>query len=199
MDPNLMHDDAGVPISTIPAGPNTKYRDIDAFGFNSKAAYLFNDSMNNQVGLAYEYLTGDNPKTTGKDEMFDNCWGRYPRFNELQNIYTYVFESRVGQISNLERVGPTWAVSPMRNLDFSASYFALFANQEVPTRANTPAAGNVFTGTGNFRGQNLQAILKYKFNQHISALLQGEALLPGDFYVSRNTMSFARAELTFTF
>ena len=190
-DPSLKHDDSN--------GVNQDFRDIDAFGFNSKAAYLFNDCMSNQVGIAYEYLSGDNPGTTGKDEMFDVLWGRYPRFNELQNIYSYIFETRVAQIANLQRVGPTWAITPMRNMDFSASYFALFADQKVPTRANLAAAGNVFTDTGSFRGHSIQTLLKYRFSQHLSGHLQGELLFPGDYYVSRNTMAFARAELNFSF
>ena len=56
-----------------------------------------------------------------------------------------------------------------------------------------------FTGTGDFRGHYLQAVLKYKFNKHLSGHLWSEFLFPGDFYASRGMMDFLRAEIMYTF
>jgi hypothetical protein len=196
------------------AGPNPLlavqtqgFRDLRAFGVNSKLSYLFKDEMDNQLSLSFEYLTGDDPKS-GNDEMFDVLWGRWPRWSEMYNIYSYVQESRVGQTANLIRFGPTWSLKPVKNMDFSASYFALFADQDVPTRdlneTLNPALGlpgslGPFTGTGDFRGHYLQAVLKYKFTKNLTGHLWSEFLFPGDYYVSRGMVDFLRAELMVTF
>ena len=171
------------------------YHDLSAFGVNSKISYHFKDELNDQLSLSYEFLSGDNPGTK-TDEMFDVLWGRWPQWSEMYNIYSYVNETRVGQTANLHRIGPTWSLTPMKDMQFSASYYALFADQSVPTQATVPTA---FTGTGNFRGHYLQAILKYKFSKHMSAHLWGELLFPGDYYTSDQLMTFLRAEVMFTF
>lgn len=195
-----------------PGAETTGFRDLSAFGFNSKVSYVFNDPWKNQLSLSYEYLSGDNPGT-GRDEMFDVLWGRWPRWSELYNVYSYVQETRVGQTANLHRVGPTWSISPLKNLEFNASYFALFADQQVPTRdldhafsallgPNAPSpfanANPGITSGGNFRGHYLQSVLKYKFSRHVSGHLWAEFLFPGDYYVSRNVVDFLRAELLFS-
>jgi hypothetical protein len=89
-------------------------------------------------------------------------------------------------------------------MDFSLTYFALLADQDVPTRPlnqafGIPAADTPFTNNGNFRGHYLQAVLKYKFTKNLSGHLWSEFLLPGDYYVSRGLVDFLRAELMFTF
>ena len=181
----------------------TGFRDIKAFAVNNKLNYLFKDPWNNQLAFSYEFISGDNSRT-GNDEMFDVLWGRWPRWSEMYNIYSYVPESRVGQTANLHRFGPTWSVTPIKDLDFSLSYYALLADQNAPTRAlnqafGLPAADTPFTNNGNFRGHYFQAILKYKFTKNISGHLWSEFLLPGDYYVSRGMVDFLRAEMMFTF
>lgn len=185
-DSRIAYDDFGV---------SNDYRDIDAFGINSKLTYLFKDAMDNQVGMSYEYLSGDDPHTK-KDEMFDVLWGRYPRWTDL---YTFSLapESRIAQYGNYHRFGPTWTITPMKKMDISTSYFALFSDQSTPTRAAT-SSRSAFHG-GNFRGHYLQSIVKYKFTEHIAAMLQSELLFPGDYYTDRPLTSFIRAEVTFTF
>ena len=176
------------------------FRDLNAFGVNSKLSYLFKDQWNNQVSLGFEFLTGDDPNTKD-DEMFDVLWGRWPRWSEMYNVYSQVSESRVGQIANIYRIGPTWNITPMKNLDFSASYYALFADQDEPTRDYSEVIGfgqGPFSNSGNFRGHYIQSILKYKFSEHLSGHLWGEVLFPGDYYVDHSLMTFLRAELMFT-
>jgi len=186
-----------------PSAQTTGFRDIKAFAVNNKLNYLFKDPWNNQLAFSYEFISGDNSRT-GNDEMFDVLWGRWPRWSEMYNIYSYVPESRVGQTANLHRFGPTWSVTPIKDLDFSLSYYALLADQNAPTRAlnqafGLPAADTPFTNNGNFRGHYFQAILKYKFTKNISGHLWSEFLLPGDYYVSRGMVDFLRAEMMFTF
>jgi len=182
-------------IIPAPAAADGRFHDIDAFGVNSKISYLFKDEMNDQLSMVFEFLSGDNPKT-GNDEMFDVLWGRWPQWSEMYNIYSYVNETRVGQTANLIRFGPTWSVDPIKDMNFSLSYNALFADQDVPTQATLPTA---FTGTGDFRGHYLQAVLKYRFTKHLTGHLWSEFLFPGNFYTSRSMMDFLRAEIMYTF
>ncbi len=185
-----------------PSAQTQGYRNLDAFGVQSKLTYLFKDELNDQLSLSFEFLTGDNPGTKN-DEMFDVLWGRWPQWSELYNVYSYVQETRVGQTANLYRIGPTWSLSPMKDMDFSASYAALFADQGVPTRNMNEtlfySGQGPFSNDGNFRGHYLQAVLKYKFNAHLSGHLWGECLFPGDYYLSNQMMSFVRAEIMYTF
>jgi hypothetical protein len=206
-DPELNGQTGGPNPLLADSAQTTGFRNLSAFGVNSKLSYLFKDPMNNQLSLSFEFLSGDDPNTK-TDEMFDVLWGRWPRWSEMYNIYGYVQETRVGQTANLYRFGPTWSLSPVKNLDFSASYFAMFADQAVPTRdlnetllpaLGGPAMLGPFTGTGNFRGHYLQAVLKYKFSKHLSGHLWSEFLFPGNYYVSRSMMDFLRAEIMFTF
>jgi hypothetical protein len=192
----------------IPLGSpaqTTGYRQLNAYAINSKLSYLFKDPVNDQLSLCFEFLSGDNPNTKG-DEMFDVLWGRWPSWSEMYNIYSYVQETRVGQTANLIRFGPTWTLNPMPKMEFSTSYFLLLADQDTPTRDLNNAFGvpsalgtDAFTRTGSDRGQYLQSVLKYKFNQHLSAHLWAELLFPGDFYVNHELMSFYRAEIMLTF
>lgn len=172
---------------------STEYRDLEAFGFNSKLAYLFQDAWNNQLNFSAEFLSGDDPNTTN-DEMFDSLWGRWPRWSEI-GLYSYAAETRIGQEANLWRFGPGWSCTPAKRMELAASYFALFAPQEIPTRE---ASAALFNG-GNFRGHFVQAVMKYKFNSHLAGHLWGEGLFPGDYYARHSAILFLRAELTATF
>ena len=187
------------PQLTAPAGT---FRDIDAFGMNSKLTYMFKDKLNNQLNMSFEFLSGDDPNS-GNDEMFDVLWGRWPRWSET-GLYMFPAETRVGQEANLIRFGPTWTLNPIKDLEFSASYYALFSPMDVPTlgATQTLAPNNpsrLFTDTGNFRGHFTQAVLKYKFSPHMTGHLWSEFLFPGDYYVNRTMMTFLRAEVMFTF
>ncbi len=175
----------------------TAWREIAAYGANGKLTYLFKDKLNNQLSLVGEFLSGDDPNTKGKDEMFDILWGRYPRWSELY-VYSYVNETskRCGQMNNIIRFGPNWTVTPIKNTTFSATYNALFAPVETPTRQQNTT---LFTDHGNFRGHYLQTVLKHKFNEHVSAHLWAEFVWMGDYYQHQDLMSFFRAEVLLTF
>jgi Alginate export len=188
----------------LPANPYVSagtFRDIDAFGLNSKLTYMFKDKLNNQLTMSCEFLSGDDPNSKGNDEMFDVLWGRWPRWSEI-GLYMFPAETRIGQEANLIRFGPTWSLNPIKDLEFSASYYALFAPHDVPTIGAIPpasAGGPLFTDSGNFRGHFASAALKYKFSQHMSGHLWSEFLFPGDYYVYKSMMTFLRAEVMFTF
>jgi hypothetical protein len=182
--------------------PNT-WRDINAWGSNGKLTYLFKDKYNNQISLVGEFLSGDDPKSKGTDEMFDVLWGRWPRWSELY-IYSYINETskKIAQMNNLARFGPSWTVTPIKNTTFSATYNAMFAPVDTPTRDQTgTSAANPeeFTKDGSFRGHYLQTVLKHKFNDHVSAHLWAEFVWMGDYYTQRDLMTFLRGEVLFTF
>ena len=190
------------PILVSPYIPADTFRHISAYGMNSRLTYMFKDRLNNQLTMSFELLSGDNP-STGNDEMFDVLWGRWPRWSEI-GLYSYAPETRVGQEANLIRFGPTWTVNPIKDLEFSASYYPLFAPNSVPTLGATQSlpAGDprrLFTDSGNFRGHFTSAVLKYKFSRHMTGHLWSEFLFPGDYYVNRDLMCFLRAEVMFTF
>jgi hypothetical protein len=180
-------------VEANPAATNS-FRTLNAFGFNGRIAYRFRDKMTNRLSLSCEFLSGDNPNTHN-DEMFDVLWGRYARWSEV-GLFTFLPEARIGQEANMLRFGPTWTLSPYKKLDLSASYFAMFAPNDTATRAANPA---LFTAEGNFRGHFTQAFVKYRFNQHISGHLWSEFFFPGDYYTSRTTAYFLRAELYLVF
>jgi hypothetical protein len=187
-DPFLQHSSGGVPASRV-------YHDIKAFGVNSKLTYLFKDHINNQAFVSFEFLSGDDPNT-GDDEMFDVLCARWPRWSELYAPYSYIPETRTGQMANLYRFGPGWSCTPMKDLDFSLNYNLMYSDQDVPTRANAPTA---FSNNDSFRGHYLQAILKYKFSKHMTGHLWSEFVFPGHFYTSSGeAMTFLRAEMMFT-
>ena len=173
---------------------STEYRDHSAVGINSRFTYLVKDRFNQQVYFCYEYLSGDDPATEA-DESFDVLWGRWARWSDLVNIYESSTETRVGQLSNLHRFGPGWAITPAKGLDFSSNYYLLFGDQNRPTRTASPA----LFGGGDFRGHFLQSVLKYKYNQHLSGHLCGEFLFPGDYFANHELMTFLRAEVLLTF
>jgi len=172
-------------------------RDISAYGGKAKLTYLCKDERKNQLSLIGEFMSGDDPKTANKDEMFDVLWGRWPRWSELY-IYSYIYETsgKIAQMNNLLRVGPAWSVVPVKNLSFSAMYNAMFAPESTPTRT---VAAPLFTNNGNFRGHYVQGILKYQLGKHAAAHLWGEFVWQGDYYTHRDLLSFLRGEVMFTF
>lgn len=208
-DPNLNGVDASHPNGNsgdnpllAPSAQTTGFRDIRAYGGTAGLGYLFKDRLNNQLGLAFAYLSGDDPNTKD-DEMFDNLWGRWPRWSEI-GLYSFAAETRIGNEANLLRFGPTWSFTPVRNLQFSAAYYALFAPKDIATRATGGASG-LFAGNaglsdhGGFRGHFLQTVLKYRFNKHMMGHLWAEFEFPGDYYTYRQTWYFLRPEIMFVF
>ncbi len=182
----------------------SEFRDISAFGVNAKVSYLVKDKLNNQGHLIYEFLSGDDPSTKGKDEMFDVLWGRWPRWSEMY-IYSYINETsgKIGQMNNLHRIGAAWTVDPIKNKNFSATYSALLASEKTPTRA-TATSTSLFSELNNpgsggiFRGHYLQTVLRHKFNDHLSGHLWAEFEWMGDYYTNKDLMTFLRAEVLMT-
>jgi hypothetical protein len=183
--------------SALKIGTSTSYtalaeQNVSAFGINSRLTYMFKDKMDNQARINFEMESGDDPSTKGCNEGFDLLWGRWPRWSEMY-IYNVINETRVAQVGNLIRFGPGYSITPIKDLNWTIDYNALWADQN--NNSNTA----LFTKDGNFRGHYLQSVLRYKFNPHVSAHLWGELLFPGDYYVYRHLTSFFRVELLLTY
>ncbi|MBI5387990.1 MAG: alginate export family protein [Verrucomicrobia bacterium] len=183
---------AAGPFPVVPS------QDISAFGVKNRLTYSLKDELNNQFRFTHEFLSGDDPSTSGRNEGFDPLWGRWPRWSELY-IYSMPAEARgrVAQISNLHRFGPGWTITPTKRMAFSLDYNALFSDER--SRNAALDGGSAAFGGGNFRGHYVQAVLKYKFSQRLSGHLWNEFVFPGNFYADSKTFSFIRAELLFTF
>ena len=182
---------------TVPADLGASSRELSAYGANGQLSYLVKDRLNNQLHLVFEYLSGDDPKSQGTDEMFDVLWGRWPRWSELY-IYSYIVETgrRVAQWNNLGRIGGGWTMEPIKDTGLGFYYNALFAPEEVPTRAVNAA---LFSSDGSFRGHFLQTVLTHSFSKHMKGHIWLEFLFEGDYYSHRQTMAFIRPEIYFTF
>ncbi len=165
-------------------------QELAAWGALSRLTYRFNDSMNNQLKLNFEALSGDRPGTA-QNEAFNPLWGRWPQWSELY-VYTDVPETHVAQTTNLVRFGPGWQFQPCQDLTVSADYNALFAME-------TPLAGTKIFGNGDFRGNLIDAKLEYKFNRYFRGHLMGEYFVPGDYYTQHDSAVYLRAELVATF
>ncbi len=166
------------------------YHDICAFGFKGKAIYFLRDAWKNNFRVEYEYLSGDK-SGTAKNEQFDPLWGRWPQWSELY-VYTYVLETRIGEVTNLHRLGFGWNCKPMDSLDFALFYHLLWADEKYD---------NYLTAsTGDFRGQLVTAKLSYKYGPHVSGHFLCEMFCPGDYYNDgHNDLAlFLRYELVFT-
>ena len=171
--------------------------DLDAFAANTRLSYLFKDALDDQAHLVFEYMSGDDPDSQGRDEMFDVLWGRWPRYSELY-IYSYVQETsgKVAQHNNLMRAGVGWTLVPFKRTSLGAYYNALFAPEEVPTRTINGAR---FSQDGSFRGHYVQAVLQHTFSKRLKGHLWAEFLWEGDYYAQRDLMTFLRAEFTLSF
>lgn len=165
-----------------------------AFGFNGKVTYLFRDALNNKVSTSYEYLSGDDPGTAAV-ESFDPLWGRWPQWSELYAYTDALERGRLSELSNLHRLTLGWEFDPSKTLNFHVNYHLLFSAENTQ-RANAAR----FSRGGAFRGQLLEAKLKYKFSKRVAGHLVGEFFRPGNFYSGnlQDPAVFLRYELVFS-
>jgi len=163
-----------------------------AFGFNSLLSYDFKDAMANHCHVGYEYLSGDK-NSSGKNEQFDQLWGRWPQWSELY-VYAAALENRPGEVVNHHRINLGWSCSPMEDLSVLANYNLVFTDK------NSFSERGYFSDSGCLKGQNLTGLVKYRFDEHWSTHVYAELFFPGDYYDdSRNeTAGFFRWEVMFT-
>ena len=166
-------------------------KNLRAFGMNNQLIYNFNDEKKNKIYLGYEYLSGNDDK----DKNFDRLFGRVDTWSVLYQGCIDSIDGRAYDNSNLHRVYADWETNLTEKANLRFGYNLLFADE------NTSAGGtNGLSKSGNFRGQLLRSMLKYKVNKHITHFLEGEVFFPGDFYNNdRNDVAvFARYGILFT-
>ena len=113
------------PILSSPYIPAGTYRDLNAFGVNSKLTYMFKDRLNNQLACSFEFLSGDNPNSA--TTRCSTCCGAGGRAGARSGFTVMRRRRESGQEANLIRFGPTWSINPIKDMEFSASYYALLA------------------------------------------------------------------------
>jgi hypothetical protein len=163
-------------------------RDQRGLGLNSAIMFVPKSKRGHQLRLAYEYLSGDKPGTTDRDEQFDILWGRWPRWSELY-IYTYAPETRISQLSNLHRIGPGWTFKPFAKGTLVTDVNWLFADQN-----NRPVG--FFSESGKTRGLLITSKLLMNLTSHMSAHLWAEHVRPGSYYAParQDPATFLRLE-----
>jgi hypothetical protein len=171
-------------------------RDVRAWGANSRLSWLARDAHEQRVSLIGEYMSGDDPSTTGRDEMFDVLWGRCPRFSDIVATGFGVENAATYQAANLVRIGPEWSIAPTKKTSLTVGWQTLLALEKMPTRATRRTA---FSNEGHQRGEYFRIAWKQRFTGRVSGLLMGEVLKQGDFYTRRDTLTFVRAEVAVTF
>jgi hypothetical protein len=169
---------------------NMNSQKLSAFGTNNRVSYFWKDRINHNVRVGYEYLSGDNSNTPGTNEGFAPLYGRWPQWSELL-LYNFATETRVGYWTNLQRIDFGWSSNPTNKMELSADYMPLFAN------GNPLGSKPGFSQDGRFRGQLATALMRYRFNGHLSGHFLGELFLPGDYYSAQrqDPATFLRLEL----
>lgn len=168
-------------------------RDLAAFGATARVSYAFNDSMKNNVFLGFEYLSGDDdPASGGDDQGFDPLWGRWPQWSELLSIQGGEF-GRSAYWSNLIRPNAGWSLSPFKKVQWINEYSLMFAAEK---KNDNPA---IIDPDGSFKGHLFLSQIRYAHNNHLSARLQAEYLIPGSYYAGDDDGMFVRAEIYLTY
>jgi len=169
-------------------------QDMRGFGFNGRVTRTLGGAWNNRLHLGYEFLSGDDPNTPGRNEAFDPLWGRWPQWSELYGPYTYGMETRTGETTNLQRLNLGWVAQVHPKAELSLDYHLLFADE------NSKCGTAGFSCVDKLRGHLFTAWLRAKFDKQVSGHLLAEYLLPGDYYVTPkgDNAYFLRAELNLT-
>lgn len=138
----------------------------------------------------YLGLSGDDPNTTSV-EGWDPLFSRWPKWSELY-IYTLSTETGAAYWTNLSALQVEFLISPVKRLDFRATYYHLHAFQPY---AKNPAG----YGHGKNRGDLFQARLDFTLSKGWKGHLLYEGFAPGGFYRHGESGYFLRFELSYQF
>ena len=173
-------DEAGHWKGRVEAAQQLGHREVDgsdaeivAAGLTSRLTYFLQDKLDQQFRIGYDFLSGNDPDSS-KVGQFYPIWGRWPQWSELITTL-YGTESRPGEVTNLHRINLGWTARLCKPVELCVDYNLLFAAEAYDDRAGF-SSGNLW------RGQNVVAVLKYKFSEYVSGHLLGEVFFPGSFY-----------------
>jgi len=173
-----------------------------SFGGYAYLSYLLMPESKTAVTGGAYYLSGDDPSSADY-EGWNPLFARWPKWSELY-IYSHIAE--MGILNRQPLVAyPTNTFSPYvklstdlsktlnlegpKSLSFTATYYYVRANHE---RA---LAGGM---SGKMRGQEIQALFKFRINKHLSGHFLFDHFFPGNFYSSKDGGTFIRGDLTFS-
>lgn len=173
---------------------------LRALGGNSDLAYAFNNDINQEIHVGYEYMSGDDPDTSA-DEKFDTLWGDWPqsqRGGDLQS-YLWTFEGALGEVSNLHRLGFGHSFKPAKDWTLATDYNLFWADQN--SFEDSTAGGLNFSGSGKFRGHMVTGLLTYECCKNFRTQFLVDYFIPGGYYDDPSTDDalFARINMEWTF
>jgi hypothetical protein len=158
----------------------------NAYGALATLEYLFKDPLNSATHVTYEYASGDDPGTAGRNEQFDLLWGEWPRWSELL-IYTSTLETEPAALTNLHRfnIGHKFNVTKLWTI--TLDYHAIWADQPGSTLKPGATGLNVANRTKfhegeRFRGSLFTGWAKFKISDQLYGHLLGEYFIPGTYY-----------------
>jgi hypothetical protein len=154
-------------------------QDLRAWGTKDRLTYSFNDERKTQFHLIYEYLSGDDPSSTGTTEQFDPLWGEWPQWSEYY-VYSYAPETMIGETTNLHRGAAGLDFDLCKKARAKLAYHLLWADQ------NTFSARPMFSNSGSFRGQLATCWIMYEIKKNLNGHLLAEYFQPGNYYTSGN-------------
>lgn len=177
----------------------------NAYGALATLEYLFKDAHDNATHVTYEYASGDDPGTGGRNEQFDLLWGEWPRWSELL-IYTATLETSPAELTNLHRLNIGHRFNLTKQWTITLDYHALWADQPGDSIAKGPTGLNVadrneFHEGQRFRGSLFTGWAKYKFSDQLYGHLLGEYFIPGPYFQSpsNDDAFFLRFNLEYVF
>ena len=169
---------------------------LQALGGNSKLMYAFNDDKKSEVHAGYEYLSGDDPDSSA-DEQFDTMWGDWPQYQrggDLQS-YLWTFEGKLGEVSNLHRLGVGHSFKPSDVWTLATDYNLMWADENSEATGGSPS----FSSGDNFRGHMLTGLLTYQCCKNFRTQFLVDYFIPGSYYEDGDDAYFARVNMEWTF
>lgn len=160
-------------------------RDLSAFASYVEAGYTFQQPWKPRLGLGYSYGSGDGNAADNKQGAFQNL---FPT-NHLHYGYMDVFSW-----SNLHNVALHLSAKPTAKITTSLDYHLLWlaTTSDALRRANaTTAVRPISPNAGSFVGSELDLLMSYAHNTHLSFTLGYSHLFAGDYLANTGAGSDA--------
>lgn len=160
-------------------------RDLSTFASYVEGGYTFSAPWKPRLGLEYSYGSGDGNAADNKQGAFQNL---FPT-NHLHYGYMDVFSW-----SNLHNVALHLSAKPTAKITSSLDYHLLWlaTTSDALRRANaTTAVRPISPNAGSFVGSELDLLMSYAHNTHLSFTLGYSHLFAGDYLANTGAGSDA--------
>jgi len=154
------------------------------FGLQGKATYTIPVFEKYKPTLAgtYTYVSGDNPKSTTKDNAWD------PMFND-QNLGTRIWRSMFNY-TNLQIIEASASISPLEDVTAKVTWTDLWLADTTPgvqsiTMPDLSVSSETFTDKKDL-GNEVDGEFSYQYTEDVSFGLNLGVFVPGDALVSHN-------------